>query len=394
MSVIVDGAYDHLGPDSAYLMELGPYFGAGHEGKESAAARAYDLNVESARARPVREFALQAALAWLTDYHLDGLALSSRRGVRDVGPNHLWRELEDQASAISGDLILIAEGARNEVRLIQPRSEGGFGLDALWAEDFHHALHALLTPGRHGKLIDFGSVDHLKRAVAQGFTFEGEWSRYHGGPHGTFARRAPTERFVIFSQSHEVEHGARAVGERLGTVAGPQAERLALTLTLFSPGTPLVFMGQEYGERSPFLPLDGPDADPQALQRSKLDPALRGLQGHRGLLKLTRDLIALRARYPALRESDRQKTVVEIDQRRRLLCVRRGDPGQRLLMLCSFAKEPQTWEGYLPEARWEPILDCADTRYDGNGRATEPLMGGFSAYSLEPFAGRIFREAP
>jgi maltooligosyltrehalose trehalohydrolase len=397
MAVMVDGSYDHLGSAAAYLAGLGPYFVPGQE-KWDLRKPSRDLNLDGAGAAPVREYALQAALAWLTDYRVDGLKLTSHHGVNDLGPKHLWREIAERVSVLSGErgreIFLIGEGTRNEVRLIQSRIDGGFGLDAAWAEDFHHALQALLTRNRHGKLIDFGSVDHLKRAVAQGFAFEGEWSRFHGGPHGTFARREPTERFVIFSQSHETGSGGRSVGERLSITAGAQAERLALTLTLFCPGIPLVFMGQEYGERAPFLTFEGEDGDAIRLQRSKLDLSLRGSDGHRGISRLAKDLIALRSKHPVLRDTDRQKTVVEIDQRRRLICVRRGDPGQRLLLLCSFAKEAQAWENYLPEARWEPLLDCADTRYEGTGRATEPLSGGFSTYFIDPLAGRIFREAP
>ena len=392
MAVFLDGTYDRLGLESSYLAEFGPYFA---RDLRDDTPSSLDLNLEGPGAAPVREYALRAALGWISDHGVDGLKLTSHRGA-DVGPMHLWRELAERVAALSSelgrDVRLIGEAGRNEVRLIQPRNQGGFGLDALWAEDFHHALHALLTPARDGKLIDFGSVDHLKRAAAQGFAFEGEWSRYRGGPHGTFARREPTERFVVFSESHEVGHGVTSAGQRLGTWAGAQAERLALTLTLFFPGVPLIFMGQEYGESAPFLPFDGPGADPYALQRSRLDLSQREAEGHRGLLRLTQDLIGLRAKHEQLRDSHRPRTVVEIDQRRRLLCVRRGVPGQRLMLLASFAKTTQNWEGYLPEARWEPLLDCADTRYEGSGKSTDVLTGGFSSVPPSALAGRVFRE--
>jgi maltooligosyltrehalose trehalohydrolase len=390
MAIILDVTLDHLGADAGYLADYGPYFA---ETNEIAPAN-LPLNLEGSGGGPVREYAVQSVVDWMSDYRVDGLRLTSSRFLHHLAQKALWRELAERTSQLGEEtgraLLLIGDGSHNEVRLIQPRSEGGVGLDALWAEDFHHALHALLTPGRHGKLIDYGSVDHMKRAVAQGFAFEGEWSRFRGGPHGTYARKEPTERFVIFSRSHESDDGDKPPAGDISD--GRRAERLALTLTLFCPGTPLVFMGQEYGDRAPFLRMDGPDADSAAQERSKLQTSLRDREGHRGLLRLTKALIALRSRFAVLRDSHRQKTTVEIDQRRRLLCIRRGDPGQRLLLFCSFAKEPQIWEGYLPEARWEIVLDCDDTLFEGRGRATEPLLGGFTAYPLEPLAGRIFRE--
>jgi maltooligosyltrehalose trehalohydrolase len=390
IAVILDVTLDHLGADAGYLADFAPYFADTNETSPAS----LPLNLEGSGGGPVREYALQSAVGWMSDYRADGLRLTSSHFLHHLAQKALWRELAERTSELEEQsgrgLLLIGDGGHNEVRMIQPRSEGGVGLDALWAEDFHHALHALLTPARHGKLIDYGSVDHLKRAVAQGFAFEGEWSRFRGGPHGTYARKEPTERFVIFSRSHESDDGGKPPAGDPSD--GRRAERLVLALTLFCPGTPLVFMGQEYGDRAPFLRMDGPDADPAAQERSRLQISLRDREGHRGLLRLTKALIALRSRFAVLRDSDRRKTMVEIDQRRRLLCVRRGDPGQRLLLFCSFAKEAQIWEGYLPEARWEIVLDCADTLFEGKGRATEPLLGGFTAYPLEPLAGRIFRE--
>jgi maltooligosyltrehalose trehalohydrolase len=392
IAVILDTSYDHVGVRGDYLGAFGPYL----TGRQNPSL-GLQVNHEGPGAAPVREYAIEAAVAWFTDYHVDGLKLTSGHATPDFGPRQLWRDLSERVSKLASDagreLLLIGESERNEVRLIQPLAEGGFGLGALWSDDFHHALNALLTAKREGWAIDFGSVDHLRRAIAQGFAYEGEWSRHRGGPRGTFARREPIERFVIFSQNHE-HLGRSSTGERLGTLAGSQAERLALTVTLFAPGTPLVFMGQEYGERAPFLLFGGEEGIAGAFERSKLDLSQRDQPGHRGLVELTKDLIALRAKHESLRLSDRRTVEVEIDQKRRLLCLRRGEAGQRLLLLCSFSKEPQVWEGYVPEAHWDLLLDCADTRYEGRGKSTERLAGGFSSHLLEPFAGRIFREAP
>ncbi|MHB1847267.1 MAG: malto-oligosyltrehalose trehalohydrolase [Deltaproteobacteria bacterium] len=418
LAVLLDVVYNHLGPEGDYLGDFAPYFTERHRTAWGPA-----LDLDGPAARPVRDYLVDNALSWLEDYRFDGLRLDAVHAIVDQSPTHLLRELTDRIGELSRRLgrrlHVIAESDENDSRLIQASEAGGHGLGAVWSDDFHHALHVLLTGERRGYYQDFGRVSDLADAMQHGFVYEGQWSSFRARPHGTMARALPADRFVICAQNHD-QVGNRARGERLSALVPPEAERLSLAVLFFSPGVPLVFMGEEYGETAPFLYFTshgdralalaveagrreefasfawaGELPSPQAVEtfeRSKLDRTLRERPRHEGLFKLTRDLLALRAKYAALRDPLRSNCQVDPDERRRLLCVRRGLPGQRLLGLFSFAAVPELWEGYVPEGRWQLLLDGADARYGGPGASPSPLRGGFSEARLPPFGARIYCE--
>lgn len=419
LAVVLDVVYNHLGPEGNYLREFGPYFTERHRTSWGPA-----LDLDGPASRPVRDLLLDNALSWIEDFRIDGLRLDAVHAILDQGPTHLLRELTDRIAAFERAtgrrVFAIAESDDNDARLIQPPSEGGHGLDAVWSDDFHHALHALLTGERRGYYQDFGRVADLGAALRQGFVFEGQWSSFRGRPHGTLGRGLPTDRFVVFAQNHD-QVGNRAHGERLSTLVSPEAERLSLALLFFAPGTPLVFMGEEYGETAPFLyftshgdpdlaravergrrdefasfdwagEVPNPQA-PETFEASKLDRSLRERPRHAGLARLTSDLLALRAKLPALRDPVRAHCQVEADEQRRLLLVQRGLGDEKLIALFSFSPEGQCWEGHVPEGRWEPLLDSADARYGGPGASGAPLRGGLSEVRLSPWEARIYGQA-
>ena len=419
LAVIQDVVLNHLGPEGNYLAEFGPYFS---ESVQTPWGPALDL--DGPGAAPIREYLLQSALVWLSEANADGLRLDAVHALRDRSARHLLAELADRTEALrrstARPLHVIAESDDNDVRIVQPRSQGGYGLDAVWADDFHHALHALLTCEHRGYYQDFGSVGHLAAAMQQGFVYEGQWSAYRGGPHGTLARGVPTDRFVICTQNHD-QVGNRAVGERLSALVPPGAERLATVALLVAPGLPLLFMGQEYGELRPFLyftsygdPALGravtegrraeqgfeagghvPDPqDPATFLASKLDRSVLSRPRHRGLRYLVHDLLELRRWLPALRTTDRALVGAEADEHRRLLRLLRGRPGERILALFSFSPEPSAWEGFVPEGGWELLLDAAHARYGGPGAGPSRLRGGFEEVLLPGWSARVYRELP
>jgi maltooligosyltrehalose trehalohydrolase len=417
LAVILDCVYNHVGPEGNYLWALGPYFTHRYKTPWGVA-----LNYDGPESGYVREMALQNALYWVEDFHIDGVRLDAVQAIVDHSPTHLLRELSDRFEVASRrlgrSLLAIAESDQNDVRLIQQRAEGGYGLSATWSDDFHLALHAVLTGERQGHYRDFGALDQLARAMKQGFAYEGEWSQYYNSPHGTVARREPVEKFVVFVQNHD-RVGNRPRGDRLPSLVDPRAARLAQFLLVVGPGTPLFFMGQEYGERSPFFyftSLGNPELaarvalgrreelhaqgwigetpdpqDPATYERSKIDRARREEPGYRELARLTHDLLAWRARLPALRDSRRSDVSVDVDERKRLLCLRRGAPGEQLLAMCSFSPEPEMWAGYIPEGRWQLILDAQEEPYRGAGPSPEMVRGGFVELSMPPFAARLYR---
>lgn len=417
LAVILDCIYNHFGPEGNYLGRLGPYFTNRYKTPWGAA-----LNYDGPDSRWVREMALQNAVSWVEDYRIDGLRLDAVQTITDHSPVHLLRELaerfEEASRRLGRPLLAIAESDQNDVRLVQSRQEGGYGLSGLWSDDFHHALHAVLTGERYTYYRDYGTLEHLARALRQGFVYEGEWSQVRDAPLGTLGRREPVERFVVAAQNHD-QIGNRPRGDRLTALVDPRAERVAQTLLVVGPGTPLFFMGQEYGERAPFffftshgdkrlgeavfkgrqeefaaLEWEGQTPDPQdpgTLERSRIDRARREQPGHRETLRLTHDLLQWRARLPALRDSSRASVSVDVDERHRLLCMRRGQPGEEILLLCSFSPEPEVWEGYVPEGRWELILDAQDSAYGGAGRGPAQVRGGFVELQLPAFAARLYR---
>jgi maltooligosyltrehalose trehalohydrolase len=243
MGVVLDLVLNHLGASGVRTIKaFGPYFTDRYDTDWGKA-----INYDDADCEGVREWALQSAAGLVRDYHLDGVRLDAVHAIMDTGPRHLLVELADRVHAERPSALVIAETNRNDPRTLRPPDEGGLGQDAQWADDFHHALHVLLTGEREGYYSDFGRVADLAKAFERPFVYDGAWSevrrRRVGAPAGD---RAP-EQFVVCAQNHD-QVGNRAFGDRLP----PEVRPLAAFCTLLSPFTPLLFMGEEYGEDAPF----------------------------------------------------------------------------------------------------------------------------------------------
>jgi maltooligosyltrehalose trehalohydrolase len=324
LAVLLDVVYNHLGPEGNVLPEFAPYFTERHRTPWGAAI---DFSVAE-----VRSYFVRNALEWLEDFHLDGLRLDAVHAIFDSSRPSilavLAREAHALADRVGRPLHVIAESDANDPTLVRRAAQGGMELDGVWSDDFHHAIHAALTGERSGYYVDFGGVEPVAKAFRDRFVFEGAHSRYRGRARGSPARDVPADRFVVFAQNHD-QVGNRARGERLGALVCPERLRLAAALVLLSPYVPLLFMGEEYGERAPFLYFvdhgdpklleavrrgrreefrafepagDVPDPGAEeTFRRSILDWKLRDAPGHRELLALHRDLLALRRELPALR---------------------------------------------------------------------------------------------
>ncbi len=251
LGVLLDVVYNHLGPDGAYLGQFSPYyFSDVHQTPWGAA-----VNLDGRASRPVRELLVENARHWVHEYHLDGLRLDACHALVDDSPRHLLAEMQDRVrrGAAPRRVLMIAEDSRNLVKMVQPEAEGGWGLDAVWADDLHHQLRVALAGDRDGYYRDFtGSLEDLARTLEDGWYYQGQHSGYEGGPRGTDPRSAPPHRFVVCVQNHD-QVGNRALGERLHHQIDAACWRAASTLLLLAPETPLLFMGQEWGASSPFL---------------------------------------------------------------------------------------------------------------------------------------------
>jgi maltooligosyltrehalose trehalohydrolase len=250
LAVCLDVVYNHLGPEGNYLAVWGPYFTDRHESPWGDG-----VNYDGPDARPVRDYALQAALSWVRDFRADALRLDAVHAIPDDSPRHLVGELCDQVAAFTREsgreIHVVAESDLEDRKVVDP-PPGGWGCSAMWADDFHHAVHALLTGERRSFFVDYGGVEALRRALAEGFAFQGEPSKYRKKPWGTPTTGLSPSRFVFCLQNHD-QVGNRPNGERLASLVPRAALFPTATLLALGPGLPLLFMGEEYGEDRPFL---------------------------------------------------------------------------------------------------------------------------------------------
>ena len=352
VAVVMDVVYNHLGPAGNYLGEYGPYFTDKYETPWGMA-----VNLDDRDSDEVRRFFLDNALLWLRDYHCDGLRIDAVHALVDTSALHLLEEMAIEVEALSAavgrHLFLIAESDLNDPRVVARREVGGLGMDAQWSDDFHHALHAVLTGERSGYYGDFGSLGQLKTALERAFVYAGDYAPDRGRRHGRVpSGDIPGWRFLGYLQDHD-QIGNRAVGERSSHLLDVEPLKVAAALVLLSPFVPMLFMGEEWGASTPFQYFtDHPDAelgaavsegrrrefasfgwapedvpDPQAeatFERSRLDWSEVGSGAHAELLAWHRDLIRFRRSRPELTDGRLDRVEVQIDEDARHLTLRRG----------------------------------------------------------------------
>jgi maltooligosyltrehalose trehalohydrolase len=385
LAVILDVVYNHLGASGVKAMEaFGPYFTDRYETFWGQA-----INYDGEQSDPVREWVLQSAEQWVRDFHLDGLRLDAVHAITDSSPEHIVAAVARRVrEAGHGSPLVIAESGMNDPRVMRPREAGGWGCDAAWADDFHHALRVLLTGEQEGYYEEFGSVAQLAKAFHRPHVHDGSYSSFRSRRFGASADDVPPERFVVFDQNHD-QVGNRAFGDRLAEYARP----LAAFCTLLAPFTPMLFMGEEYGENAPFqffsdhidekiatatregrrrefasfaqFGEEVPDPQDQAtFERSRLtrevDPRLREL--YRALIKTRREL------------PPGDADAIEHDEEARWLRVRRGP----FELLCNFADHPAAVP--FTAAEGAVVLSTHD----------EPAVSG-GRVELEAFAGVLLR---
>jgi maltooligosyltrehalose trehalohydrolase len=363
LAVVLDVVYNHLGPSGNYLGRYGPYFTDAYRTPWGAA-----VNVDRPGSDEVRAFIVENALMWLRDHHVDGLRLDAVHAIEDHRAVHILEELAAAVSALKArtgrELFLIAESDLNDPRLVTSPEAGGYGLDAQWNDDFHHALHAALTGERQGYYGDFGSLDALVKTLTAAFFHDGSFSTFRGRSHGRKVDRLrmPGHRFLGFLQNHD-QIGNRATGDRISSALSPGLLKVGAGLLLTAPFTPMLFMGEEWGAGTPWRYFtdhadpdlaravsegrrreftshgwameDVPDPqNPETYQRSVLDWTEPGEPGHRELLEWYRALIALRRARPELTDTRLSEVTVKHDET--WLVVHRG----RLRVVANLGTEP------------------------------------------------------
>jgi maltooligosyltrehalose trehalohydrolase len=362
LGVVLDVVYNHFGPSGAYAPMFAPYL------SESATAWGSSVNLDGAQSDEVRRYIAESVLMWLRDYHVDGLRLDAVHALLDRRAVHVLEELAAEVEVLSTHLgrplSLIAESDVNDPRLITAREANGYGLTAQWADDVHHALHALLTGERQGYYGDFGSLECLADVMQEVFFHARTWSSFRGHTHGrpVDRERIPGHRFVAYLQNHD-QVGNRAGGDRISDTLSDGLLKVGVTLLMTGPFTPMLFMGEEWAAGTPWqfftshpepelaaavatgrrrefsrhgwdAETDVPDPqDPETFQRSKLDWSEPTRPRHREVLAFYRKLIALRKSRPEL--SDPRLDRVEVWHGDQYFSMRRGDCG----VLANFAPD-------------------------------------------------------
>ncbi len=250
LGVTLDVVYNHLGNEGNYLGMFGPYFTDRYKTPWGAA-----VNFDGPDAAEVRRYFIENALCWVREYHMDGLRLDAVHAIFDSTEPHILQEFATRAHELGKQLgrevSIIAESDANDAILVRPPEHGGFGYDGVWSDDFHHAVHAVLTRERDGYYQDYGKPEQIIKALKEGFVFQGEQFDYWGKPRGTKCGDVPLSAHVFCLQNHD-QVGNRPRGDRLNALISRGAHKAAAALLLLAPETPLLFMGQEYGEIHPF----------------------------------------------------------------------------------------------------------------------------------------------
>lgn len=359
LAVCLDVVYNHLGPSGNYLASFGPYFTSKHHTPWGSA-----VNLDDDGSQQVRRFICDNALRWLRDFHVDALRLDAVHELRDDSVPPILTQLAEETAALAAELgrplTLIAESDLNDAAMVTPVAEGGIGLQAQWDDDFHHALHSMLTRENQGYYLEFGSLQAFAKTMTQVFFHNGTWSAFREQDWGAEVdpEKVGGHRFVVFGSNHD-QVGNRAVGDRPAQKLSPGLQAVSAALVLTSPFTPMLFMGEEWGASTPFQfftdheepelaravregrrgefashgwaaeevpdPQDRATRDSGVLRWEEL-----ASQPHAKLLAWYRSLIALRAREADLRDDDLRRVEVSVDEDARTLVVHRG--GLRVLV--------------------------------------------------------------
>jgi maltooligosyltrehalose trehalohydrolase len=393
LAVTLDVVYNHLGPEGNYLQDFGPYFTDRYRTPWGSA-----INFDGPDSDEVRRFFIENALYWVTEFRVDALRLDAVHGIFDFSALHFLQELgaavHERAEQLNRRIHVIAESDLNDARLVRSPELGGYGLDAQWNDDFHHALHTLLIDERTGYYKDYGRIQDLAKAFAEGFVYSGAYSPARRRRHGNTSKTIPSRQLVVFAQNHD-QVGNRLKGDRLSALVSFEGLKLAAAAVLLSPFIPLLFMGEEYGETAPFpyfvshsdpnlreavrrgrrqefAYLQGSDdpPDPQeetTRQSAALDHGLRDQGKHHILYEWYKELMKLRSEIRAFAGMSKDRMEVVCLENESTLVVRRWGREEQFAAIFHFSDTAVSVNVPLPYGHWLKRLASGEERWNGPG---------------------------
>jgi len=390
LGIVLDVVYNHLGPEGNYLGQYGPYFTDRYKTPWGLA-----LNFDGPHSDHVRWYFIHNALQWVDEFHFDGLRVDAVHAIVDHSAEPFLQDmnvaLHARAQQLGRTIISIAESDLNDPRVIMPQGELGLEFDAQWSDDFHHTLHTLLTGEQNGYYASFApKVSALARIIETGYLYTGQHSPARGRKYGARPTTKNGAQFVVSAQNHD-QVGNRMLGDRLAAIVSPEQVRLAAAALTLTPFVPMIFMGEEYGEKAPFQYFtshsdrdlieavrngrrqefaefawagEAPDPDDEeTFRRSRLNWAAMESPEHASIWRLFRQLLALRRETPALRQLDLGSLETRADDEKQVLLLRRWSESDQVLIAFNFSDATQTVE--VPGAAWGALLDSgADLQDD------------------------------
>ncbi|WP_184550353.1 malto-oligosyltrehalose trehalohydrolase [Mucilaginibacter sp. FT3.2] len=418
LAVILDVVYNHIGPEGDYFAQFGQYFTGKYDTPWGAA-----LNFDDAGCDEVRRYFIENVLMWLRDFHIDALRMDAVHAIRDFSPVHILQEITQHAALLTQQTgkayYLIAECDLNDARYIKPVQQGGFGFDAQWIDEFHHALRVAAGGERKGYYSDFNGIADLANAYQNGYVYHGQYSGQRQKTFGTKTDGINGQQFVVFSQNHD-QIGNRMLGERSSQLFSFDMQKLMAGAVMISPFLPMLFMGEEWSEPNPFqffvshtdkelieavrkgrkaefadFHTVGEAPDPQdvnTFNNSKLNWALLDKGQHNVMLRYYKALIKLRKKQPAFKNTDRESITIAVDETAKTLTIKRWTDEQQVLCLLNFSAQEQ--QVIIPQGtgQWQKLFDSAEPKWNGPLATAEIVSTGQIA--LSPQSIVIYTQHP
>ncbi|MBC7552375.1 MAG: malto-oligosyltrehalose trehalohydrolase [Taibaiella sp.] len=402
LAVVLDVVYNHMGPEGNYLRHYGPYFTPKYGTPWGEA-----VNFDDAGCDEVRKYFIENALMWLRDFHIDALRLDAVHALKDMSPRHILRDIKEHVNELMAHTgrthYLIAESDLNDPRYINPLHENGYGMDAQWNDDFHHALRVTAVQETMGYYADFNGLEHLAKAYRDAYVYDEKYSVHRQKTYGAKTSN-PGRQFVVFTQNHD-QTGNRLRGERTSALLSFEMLKVTAAAVLLSPFLPMLFMGEEWGEPNPFhyfishsdeelvmavrkgragefasFCTDGVGPDPQednTFNCSKLQWNLLHEPRHQALFSFYKTLIALRKRHPAL-VPDRKNISVTTLVDQQVLTLHRWSGHEHMVCFMNFSKETQTITPGSVFVGFKAEVDSAAAEWGGKGGNAPALLNGAS----------------
>lgn len=416
IAIILDVVYNHIGPEGGYLSNFAPYFTKKYNTPWGDA-----LNYDDAYSDGVRNYFLQNALMWLDEFHIDGLRMDAVHAIVDLGAKHFVQLVKEKVNEVERETgrkkFLIAELDLNNPRYINPPDKGGFGLDGQWIDEFHHAIHSVLTGETSGYYEDFGSLQHIERAFRDTYVYNGVYSPHRNKIFGVPVGDNHYGKFVVFAQNHD-HIGNRAVGDRLSSNLTFDELKLAAALVILSPYVPLLFMGEEYGEKAPFLYFTShsdpelakgvsegrkkefayfnfkenyPDPqDEETFEKSKLSWNVKEAESA-AMLRYYKQLIHLRKTVKALQGKERSSMIVHPMNESNVLTIERKYEGDTAFVIIHFGKE-EVSHTIPAETSFRKIFDSTVSQSSGRSKETPQTIEAHESFTLKPCSAIILEQ--